>query len=30
MFPILDYAAASPIQAPATMRVEYLRVWQHP
>jgi beta-glucanase (GH16 family) len=30
MFPILDYAAASPFQAPATMKVDYLRVWQHP
>ena len=30
MFLILSYAAADPLQAPATMRVDYMRVWQHP
>jgi beta-glucanase (GH16 family) len=30
MFLILDYAARSPYQAPATMKVDYVRVWQHP
>jgi beta-glucanase (GH16 family) len=30
MYLILLYAAAAPYQAPATMRVDYMRVWQHP
>ncbi len=30
MFVILDYAAQYPAQAPATMKVAYVRVWQHP
>ena len=32
MFLVLDYAtgdAGGPVQAPATMKVEYVRVWQH-
>ena len=29
MFVILDYAAQHPAQAPATMKVAYVRVWQH-
>ena len=30
MFLVLDYAAGNPIQVPDTMKVDYLRVWQHP
>jgi beta-glucanase (GH16 family) len=30
MFLILDYAAGYPHQAPDTMKVDYMRVWQHP
>jgi beta-glucanase (GH16 family) len=30
MFLILDYATRSPSQAPDTMKVDYVRVWQHP
>jgi len=33
MFLILDYATGEPggpVQAPATMKVDYIRVWQHP
>ena len=30
MFLILSYAAGKPYQAPDTMRVDYMRVWQHP
>jgi beta-glucanase (GH16 family) len=33
MFLILDYATGSsggPVQVPATMKVDYVRVWQHP
>jgi beta-glucanase (GH16 family) len=33
MFLVLDYAtgdAGGPVQAPATMKVDYVRVWQHP
>jgi hypothetical protein len=30
MFLILSYGTASLVQAPATMRVDYLRVWRHP
>ena len=30
MYLILSYAAGSYVQAPATMRVDYMRVWQHP
>ena len=30
MFLILSYGAAALAQAPHTMRVDYLRVWQHP
>ena len=30
MFLILDYAAGSPVQTPDTMKVDYVRVWQHP
>ena len=30
MFLILGYAAGNPYQAPDTMRVDYVRVWQHP
>ena len=30
MFVILDYATQRPAQAPATMKVAYVRVWQHP
>jgi hypothetical protein len=27
---ILSYMAGKPYQAPATMKVDYMRVWQHP
>jgi hypothetical protein len=30
MFLILSYASGHTIQAPATMKVDYIRVWQHP
>jgi beta-glucanase (GH16 family) len=30
MFLILDYATAGSAQAPSTMKVAYVRVWQHP
>ena len=30
MFVILDYAAQAHAQTPATMKVAYVRVWQHP
>jgi beta-glucanase (GH16 family) len=30
MFVILDYATKAPAQAPAAMKVDYVRVWQHP
>jgi beta-glucanase (GH16 family) len=30
MFLVLDYAVLSPAYAPATMKVAYVRVWQHP
>jgi hypothetical protein len=30
MFLVLDYAAGGPIQVPDTMKVDYVRVWQHP
>jgi beta-glucanase (GH16 family) len=30
MFLVLDYAVQSPAYAPATMKVAYVRVWQHP
>ena len=30
MFLILDYAVLGDAHAPATMKVEYMRVWQHP
>lgn len=30
MFVILDYADGQPFQVPATMKVDYVRVWQHP
>ena len=30
MFLVLDYATQSDADAPATMKVEYMRVWQHP
>ena len=30
MFLILSYASGDPYQAPAAMRVDYMRVWQHP
>ena len=30
MFLVLDYAAEGVADAPATMKVEYVRVWQHP
>jgi len=30
MFLVLDYAAERSGQAPATMKVDYVRVWQHP
>ena len=30
MFLILSYASGDPFQAPDTMRVDYMRVWQHP
>ena len=30
MFLILSYASGDPYQAPATMTVDYMRVWQHP
>ena len=30
MFLILSYMAGKPYQAPDTMRVDYMRVWQHP
>ena len=30
MFVILDYATQSPAQVPAAMKVDYVRVWQHP
>jgi beta-glucanase (GH16 family) len=30
MFVILDYATQGTAQAPATMKVAYVRVWQHP
>jgi beta-glucanase (GH16 family) len=30
MFLVLDYAAERSAQAPATMKVDYVRVWQHP
>ena len=30
MFLILDYDAQSPAHAPDTMKVDYIRVWQHP
>ena len=30
MFLVLDYAAGNPIHVPDTMKVDYLRVWQHP
>ena len=29
MFVVLDYAAGHPFQAPATMKIDYVRVWQH-
>ena len=29
MFVVLDYAAGHPFQAPATMKINYVRVWQH-
>jgi Glycosyl hydrolases family 16 len=29
MFVVLDYAAGNPFQAPATMKIDYVRVWQH-
>jgi beta-glucanase (GH16 family) len=29
MFIVLDYAAGSPVQAPAIMKIDYVRVWQH-
>jgi beta-glucanase (GH16 family) len=29
MYLILDYDAQSPVQAPDTMKVDYIRVWQH-
>ena len=30
MFLILDYDAQPPVRAPDTMKVDYIRVWQHP
>ena len=30
MFLVLSYVAGSPLQVPDTMRVDYMRVWQHP
>jgi beta-glucanase (GH16 family) len=30
MFLVLDYDAEISGQAPATMKVDYVRVWQHP
>ena len=30
MFLVLDNAAEGNADAPATMKVEYVRVWQHP
>ena len=30
MFLVLDYAVLGDAHAPATMKVEYMRVWQHP
>ena len=29
MFVVLDYAAGHPFQAPVTMKIDYVRVWQH-
>ena len=29
MFVVLDYAAGHPFQAPATMKIDYVRIWQH-
>ena len=30
MFLVLDYDAQPPVQTPDTMKVDYVRVWQHP
>ena len=30
MFLILSYMTGKPYQAPDTMKVDYMRVWQHP
>jgi Glycosyl hydrolases family 16 len=29
MFVVLDYAAGHPFQAPVTMKIDYVRIWQH-